>query len=157
MKTELERWCRPVSGRAASLAAALALAVLMLSGAGAQAANGTIANARIRYIIPSRPAAGYFTYHNTTGRTQRLVAASSPNCGTLMLHKSIQVNGVEEMRMVKEIPIKPHGTLKFAPGGYHLMCMKPKLKVGAMVPVTLNFSDGKSMTAPFKVGNAMTQ
>jgi copper(I)-binding protein len=55
--------------------------------------------------------------------------------------------------MVKSLKVPAHGTLSFQPGGYHLMCMKPQssMKIGASVPVTLKFADGKTLTASFPV------
>ena len=43
-----------------------------------------------------------------------------------MLHQSKEENGVEKMLPVKSVPVPAHGTLSFAPGGYHLMCMQPQ-------------------------------
>jgi copper(I)-binding protein len=49
--------------------------------------------------------------------------------------------------------------LKFAPGGYHLMCMQPSadIKPGKTVSVTLTFANGSSVTAPFAVRSASGQ
>ena len=54
-----------------------------------------------------------------------------------MLHQSKEVNGVEKMLPVKSVTVKPHGTLKFEPGSYHVMCMKPNMALGQSVPMTL--------------------
>jgi copper(I)-binding protein len=71
----------------------------------------------------------------------------------VMLHQSREMNGVEHMLAVKSVTVAAHGTVKFQPGGYHLMCMKPKetMVVGHDVPVTLKFADGKTITARFPV------
>ena len=52
-----------------------------------------------------------------------------------------------------QAPVPAHGTLKFAPHGYHLMCMKPSadMKAGNRVPVTLRFKDGATLTGQFAV------
>ncbi|MFZ0558458.1 MAG: copper chaperone PCu(A)C [Methylovirgula sp.] len=120
----------------------------------AQAATGIrVSDAWLRTVIPSRPAAGYFTLSNTTAETKDLVGAASPACGMLMLHQSLRQNGVETMVMVKEVAVPAHGVVKFAPGGYHLMCMSPGKDVtpGHSVLVTLKFKDGASITATFPV------
>jgi periplasmic copper chaperone A len=72
------------------------------------------------------------------------------------LHQSKEVNGAEKMLPVKSISIPAHGSVSFATGGYHLMCMSPgnALTVGAKVPVTLNFADGSAVTAQFPVKGA---
>jgi len=62
----------------------------------------------------------------------------------LMLHRSENVGGTMRMDDVSSVEVAPGATLKFAPGGYHLMCMDPSpaLKPGARVAVTLSFVDG---------------
>ena len=47
-------------------------------------------------------------------------------------------------------------TIKFSPGGYHLMCMNATsaIKPGKMALVTLKFSDGETINAIFAVRNA---
>jgi copper(I)-binding protein len=110
----------------------------------------------LRLIIPSRPAAGYFVLSNETGRTRTLVGAASPECGALMLHRSVNDNGQERMEMVDSVSVPAHGEVKFAPGGYHLMCMSPTaaLARGRSVSVTLRFEDGGSLVASFPVRGA---
>ena len=110
----------------------------------------------MRFIIRATPAAGYFTLKNDSGSAVELTGASSTACGMVMLHQTKEVNGVEQMIMVKSLEVPAHGTLSFAPGGYHLMCMKPQMsmKVGAKVPVVLKFADGKTLTAAFPVKGA---
>lgn len=135
------------------------LACMLAAGTVAQAAdNGlVVSDPWVRTIIPSRPAAGYFTVLNKTAKAAELVGASSPDCGTLTLHRSVNENGVEKMLMVKSIAVPAGGQLKFAPGGYHLMCMRPSKDVtpGHSMPVTLHFQDGSAITASFPVRGAM--
>ncbi len=108
----------------------------------------------MRLIIKNRPAAGYMTLRNAGDKPAVLTGASSPGCGMLMLHQSKQENGVEKMAHVPSIIVPAHGTVSLAPGGYHLMCMRPEMQVGASVPVTLKFQDGQTVTAKFPVKGA---
>ena len=87
---------------------------------------------------------------------QALVGASSSACGSLMLHQSVTKNGVEQMIMVPKVAVPAHGTLQFAPGGYHLMCMSPAatMRPGQSVPVTLQFEGGGTLSASFPVRGA---
>ncbi len=138
---------------------ALGLAVLVAAPlpCAAAAANAlSVSDPWLRTIIPSRPAAAYFTLSNMTGKAQSLVGAASPACGMLMLHRSVNVNGVEKMVMQKSVPVPAHGKVTFAPGGYHLMCMSPSkdVMVGHSVPITLKFGDGTSLTTNFPVHGA---
>jgi copper(I)-binding protein len=135
-----------------------ALVGVLAAGTAAQAAEGglTISDPWMRSVIPSRPAAGYFTLSNDTGHAEALVGAASPACGTLMLHRSLNQGGQDRMAMVKSVPVPAHGSVTFAPGGYHLMCVSPSKEVtpGGAVPVTLRFADGGTVTARFPVRGA---
>ncbi len=70
-----------------------------------------------------------------------------------MLHQSLHDGGQERMIMVNQVTVPAHGSLRFTPGDYHLMCMQPApaMKVGGQVPVTLHFADGNALTAEFSV------
>jgi copper(I)-binding protein len=121
----------------------------------AEEAGMTLSGAWVRSVVPSRPAAGYFILRNNTGSHRKLVSASSPACGMLMLHLSKHEGG-EHMTMVDSVDVPAHGAVSFAPGGYHLMCVKPanRVKPGGIVEVTLTFDDGGTLTADFPVRNA---
>jgi copper(I)-binding protein len=109
-----------------------------------------------RALPPSVPSGAYFTLRNGGGKTIILTGADSPARGMLMLHRRENKGGMGSMAHVMEVDVPAGGTLAFAPGGYHLMCMdaRPVLKPGAEVPVTLRFKDGQSATARFQVRNA---
>ena len=57
------------------------------------------------------------------------------------------------MRSTRGLPIEPGKTVKFAPGGYHLMLMdlKGPLKQGDKVPVTLEFEKAGKVKLSFDV------
>lgn len=128
-------------------------------GTAAVPAGVTVQDAWIRALPSSEPSGGYFTLHNGGMKPVVLTGAESPGCGMLMLHKSEDKGGMSTMTDVSEIPVAAGETLKFSPGGYHLMCMdaKPAIKPGATVPVTLSFKDGGKITVPFAVRNASGQ
>lgn len=108
----------------------------------------------MQVLIASRPAAGYFALQNHGGSPLVLTGASAPDCGSLMLHQSTSEGGMDRMLMVKSVAVPPHGTIRFAPGGYHLMCMSPSgalLRHAGTEPVTLQFADGRSITADFTI------
>jgi hypothetical protein len=151
----------PGAERALTAVFLCALAGAFLAGADAHAAEQglRLSGPWIRLVMPARPAAGYFTLSNETDKALALVGAASPACGTLMLHESLSENGQEQMVMVKSVPIPAHGNVKFAPGGYHLMCMSPSKDVtpGHSIPVTLRFGDNGTLTADFPVRNATGQ
>jgi len=110
----------------------------------------------MRFVMASRPAAGYFILSNATPEPRTLVGAASPACGMLMLHQTVHQGGVDRMEMVKEVAVPANGSVSFAPGGYHLMCMSPSpdLIPGRSVAVTLRFANGGELTASFPVRGA---
>jgi copper(I)-binding protein len=133
-----------------------AVAVALLFPACASAGPVQVIGAWIRALPAGLPAAGYFTLHNTSAKEVALASASSAACGMLMLHKSEEQGGMGSMEDVKAVAVPAGGTVKFAPGGYHLMCMNPTaaIKPGGNVSVTLNFADGNKIDTLFAVRNA---
>ncbi|MGA3303353.1 MAG: copper chaperone PCu(A)C [Methylovirgula sp.] len=135
------------------------VALLLIAGSASIAASPvfagdlSISNPWFRFIIPSVPAAGYFTLTNAGHEARVLTGASSPACGTLVMHKSMSADGEDQMVMVKSLDVPPNGAVTFGPGGYHLMCTEPTkdMKVGARVPVTLTFADGTKLSQDFSV------
>lgn len=120
----------------------------------AEAAGAAISNAWFRTLPNALPAAGYFTLKNAGTKPLSLTGADSPACGMLMLHKTDR--GMNHMSMVDSVDVPAGGTLTFAPGGYHLMCMDPTamMRPGTNVPVTLKFADGTTLKAEFPAKSA---
>jgi hypothetical protein len=54
----------------------------------------------IRFITPSTPASGYFTITNVGAKPVVITGASSRQCGSIMLHKSMTQGGMESMQMM---------------------------------------------------------
>jgi copper(I)-binding protein len=130
-------------------------AMICASAAPARAADIAISGAWFRALPSGQPAGGYFTMHNRGAAPAELIAAASAACGMLMLHRSVNASGTSRMMDVKSVSIPVGGTVAFAPGGYHLMCMDPgaAMAPGKEVPVTLIFSDGSKVPADFVVKN----
>ncbi|MBV9991192.1 MAG: copper chaperone PCu(A)C [Alphaproteobacteria bacterium] len=122
----------------------------------ASAADLTVSDAWIRALPAKLPAAGYFTLTNTGKAEVSLTGASSVACGMLMLHKSAQSGGMGSMEDVAAVAVPAGGTIRFAPGGYHLMCMDPTpaVKPGGKIGVELTFAGGARLAADFAVKNA---
>lgn len=130
-----------------------AACVMLTMPALAQLQTVHVANPWMRFITPSTPAAGYFTVTNVGARPVVIVGASSPECASLMLHRSQNIGGTEHMDEVPSVSVPAHGEVRFEPGGYHLMCMSPSSKVvpGSRIPVTLTFQGKLTMTKGFVV------
>ena len=127
---------------------------LVAMTATAQAAPFDITEAWFRSLPGKLPAGGYFTAQNNTRRDVSITGASSDACGMLMIHLSSNKGGMTGMDMMESVKVPAGGIVKFAPGGYHLMCESPKMKIGAKVPVLLRLSDGSSIAVGFQVKNA---
>jgi copper(I)-binding protein len=94
------------------------------------------------------------TLHNAAKQPAVLTGARSPACGMLMLHRTISAGGTERMIGVDQVTVPAEGSVRFAPGGYHLMCMQPHMHRGESVPVTLMFGDGRELVVSFPVHGA---
>jgi copper(I)-binding protein len=113
-----------------------------------------VTQGRLQVLLPSRPAAGYFTLQNRGDVPLVLSGASAPDCRSLMLHQSKMEGDMARMAMIASVPVPPHASITFAPGGYHLMCMQPSgvlLTNAGSETVTLHFADGGSVSAPFAI------
>ncbi len=108
-------------------------------------ANVHAGHAWVRYLLPNLPAAGYMVLTNSGDITTKLISASSPACGALMLHESVNDGGTAAMAMVNSLTIPAHGQVSLAEGGYHLMCMQPKMALGSKIAMTLSFADGDNL------------
>ena len=109
----------------------------------ASAAPPRIADAWVRPSLGAdRPAAGYFTITNPGNATDVLVGVSSPIAMSCEIHETAMDNsGMAGMDPIDRLVIPPGGTVRLAPGGYHLMLMGvgQALTVGSTVELRLQF------------------
>ncbi|WP_455212386.1 copper chaperone PCu(A)C [Kaarinaea lacus] len=102
--------------------------------------------------------AGYFTIMNHSGKSAEIVGASSDKFEKIELHKTVHEGGVAKMIPQPSVEVGKHATVKFQPGGLHLMLINPKaqLKAGDKVDITLKLRKGGdlTMTAVVKKGGA---
>ena len=134
----------------------LSLVALLMMTVAVQAAPFDVTGAWFRALPGKLPAGGYFTAQNNSRRDVAITGASSDACGMLMIHQSSNKGGMSSMDMMERVTIPANGQIRFAPGGYHLMCTgpTPKMKIGARVPVVLSLSDGTAVAVGFTVRGA---
>jgi len=132
----------------------LSLVFLVMTSAAAQAAPFDVTDAWFRALPGKLPAGGYFTAQNNSRRDVAIVGASTDACGMVMIHQSSSKGGMSGMDMVDSVKVPAGGMVKFSPGGYHLMCEAPKMKIGGKVPVLLHLSDGGTIAVGFAVRGA---
>jgi copper(I)-binding protein len=98
-------------------------------------------------------AAAYLTLHN--GGTQPVVVngVTSPAAGAAMIHESSLLNGQSTMRAHEPLRIGAGETVRFAPGGLHIMLhrLKRPLAPGDEVPLVLLLEGGASLTVTARV------
>ncbi|SPB18631.1 copper transporter [Caballeronia novacaledonica] len=124
----------------------------------AQAASLEARDCWIRAMPPNLPSSGYFTVANNGDKPVTITAAETPAFGMAMMHKSESKNGTATMSPVDSVDVPAHGTLSFAPTGYHLMLEEPgkPLKVGSTIPLTLSFADKSKLAVNCEVKSPAT-
>ena len=110
----------------------------------------------VRLLPGALPSGGYFTVMNMSAKQVNLIDVQTDAFGMAMLHQTQSNGSTSEMVMVEKAPVPANGTLKFAPGGYHLMLEQPKhaLKVGESIRMTFVFDDGEKVTSQCAVKSA---
>lgn len=113
-----------------------------------------VTNAWIRGLPAAVPSAGYLTIVNDSDSDVTLIRVTSPDYAMVHLHESYTTPGGDSgMRMVSKLRVPAHGKVSFAPGGYHLMLMRPtkELKAGDTASVVLHFVGGAALSVPMPV------
>ena len=121
--------------------------LLMGEAAGAEtAANAVVVgDPHVREVLPGQSnSASFMTLENTSEQAHALVRAESPAAKTVELHTHTLDGGVMRMRPVEQVPLPPGESVRFEPGGLHLMwigVLQP-LKAGQEAPLILFYEDG---------------
>ena len=99
--------------------------------------------------VSGRPGAVYFTLANTGRSPVKLVAAYLEGAGKAEMHET--VGGA--MKPLPEVEVPAGGSVRFAPGGKHVMAfdLATSLKPGGSTELTLSFADGDKISAPVAV------
>lgn len=109
----------------------------------------------IRAAPPTaRMLAGYVRLRNPCKAAVALAGARSAAFGEVALHETRIVGGVSQMRHAASLAIAPGRTLALAPGGAHLMLMRPARvpAAGERVRIELLLADGRRLPVSFLVG-----
>ena len=96
--------------------------------------------------------AGFGRIDNPCPMPATIVSASSPAYGSVELHESKVVDGINRMREIPELRIAPDGAAVLQPGGLHLMLMQPKatLQPGSRVAIVFKLKDGRELIGEFE-------
>lgn len=137
------------SGAGCRIWRALLLTLLMSLGACSPAPDLTIENARVRALIPGQDkTVAYMDLRNNTGAAITLLGARSEAVRAMEIHTTRMDDGVMRMRRLKEVEIPAGETVRFEPGGRHLMLFGVK-SLGPELVVQLEFADGSVHEAAF--------
>lgn len=112
----------------------------------------SFADAWIRALPPGMGmTAGFGTLRNDGPADIVLTAFSSPEFADVSLHRSEEVDGVSRMRSVPSLAVPAGASVELAPGGYHLMLMKPLGALEAGRPVTVRMMAEGGLAFVFEV------
>ena len=133
------------------LRALMTLTLIALAAVPAVARPEATVEARDAWVLKAPPVvkmhAGYLTLTNRGAAPRALVAVSSPAYGRIDMHLAQTVGGVATMQPVAQVALQPGETVRFEPGGLHLMLMMPApaLAEAASVTLRLTFDDGSEV------------
>jgi len=102
----------------------------------------------------STVAGGYLTIENKGSAAERLLSASTPVAKKIEIHEMAVTDGIMTMRPIEDgLSIKSGDTVKFLPGGLHLMIigLNGPLVQGDKVSVTLRFEKAGEIVVSFDV------
>lgn len=97
--------------------------------------------------------AGYAQLRNDGDAPVTLVGARSEAFGMTEIHRTVEIDGVARMREATPLTIAPGETLGMAPGGLHVMLMRPKaaLAEGQTLQIVLLLEGGGELPIDFPV------
>lgn len=126
----------------------------LLLAAPALAADVRVLDAWVEEGPPTaKMLAAYMTLENL-GPAQSLVAASSPQCERIEIHRTEIVGSSYRMTALKKLDLPAGARVTLKPGALHLMLVRPAkpLRAGDRVPLTLSFGDGarQELTVPVR-------
>ena len=97
--------------------------------------------------------AGFAEIRNPCVDAASIVSARSPAFGSVELHETRKVDGVSRMRHVESLSVPANGKVALAPGGLHLMLMRPvaPVEAGQRIAIEFELADGRRLQAEFEV------
>ena len=139
--------------RASAAVTATFLALLACTIALAAPPQLTAQDAWIRATPGSDVAAAYLTLHNAGTQAVSIVGVRCACAAHAMIHESSISNGQSTMRPREQLAVPAGATLRFAPGGLHIMLhgLTRALTPGEEVPLELLLDGGGSLSVRARV------
>ena len=117
--------------------------ILILSALMLAACNSPEISVEVRdaWSPPAPPGATVIAVYATLVAHQNdtLLSVSSPTAREAQLHATTEENGMMKMRPVAQLALKAGETVRFEPGGMHLMLMDPNTAPSPHPPISLTF------------------
>jgi copper(I)-binding protein len=117
--------------------------------------GGTFAftNSVIRTPLAERPTAGYFDFNYDYKVPDRIISVVSPAFKRVEMHDSVTDSGMKKMVKLDTLDLPAKSSIKFAPGGKHLMLFDSTktLKAGELIKVTFVFAQRDPIDVSFEV------
>ncbi len=117
--------------------------------------SGTFAlkNPVIRTPMAGRPTAGYFDFNYNYKVPDRILSVASPAFKRVEMHDSVTEGGMKKMVKLDTLDLPAKSSIKFAPGGKHLMLFEPtkEIKAGELINVTFDFAEREPIDVLFEV------
>lgn len=113
----------------------------------------TAQDAWIRATPGGDVAAAYLTLQNKSSQVVSIVGVRCACAGHAMIHESSVRNGQSTMRPREPLPVAAGATLRFTPGGLHIMLqgLTRALTPGEEVPLELLLEGGGSLSVRARV------
>ena len=102
--------------------------------------------------VRDRPSAAYFTLHGDA-KDRTLISVTSPVAIRAEMHESMNHSGMMSMAPITTVALPAGGTVKFGPGGKHVMLyfVNPGVKPGWTMDLRFTFADGTIFVRRAKV------
>jgi copper(I)-binding protein len=113
-----------------------------------------VSQATVRLLGGDMPAAGYLLIKNSGSLNDRLLSVDADFAAMTMLHhSSVDDSNVAHMEMVMAIDVPAGQQVELKPGGFHISLegLKPGLKAGDTVTLTLQFEQAGAVSVQAQV------
>lgn len=134
----------------------LAAACLLLAASAAASGGPRVAEAWARATPPGAATGAVYFVLTGGDAGDRLLGASSPVAERAELHMTTMSDGMMRMRALENLRLAPGETVRFEPGGRHVMLigLKQPLHEGDAVPLTLTFERAGTIEVQVEVRSA---